>query len=86
MSDVSGAVCSTASAAIVCVTVLLEDNPKPETFFNGSRQRQHFPPSLSGMLTLCTYFNYSETSFCTVSYLLQTPSLSGSATLRALRL
>ena len=52
MSDVSGGVCSTASAGIVCVTVLLEDYPKSEAFFNGSRQ--HFPPSLSGMLTLRT--------------------------------
>ena len=49
MSDVSGGVCSTASAAIVCVTVFLEDYPKSEAFFNGSRH--HFPPSLSGMLT-----------------------------------
>ena len=54
MSDVSGGVYSTASAAIVCVTVLLEDNRKSETFFNDSRQRKHFPPSLSGMLTLRT--------------------------------
>ena len=52
MSDVSGGVCTTASAAIVCVAVLLEDYPKSETFLNGSRQ--HFPPSLSGMLTLRT--------------------------------
>ena len=48
----SGGVCSTSSAAIVCVTVLLEDYPKLEAVFNGSKQ--HFPPSLSGMLALRT--------------------------------
>ena len=64
VSDVSGGVCSTASAAIVCVTVLLEDYPKSEAFFNGSRQ--HFPPSLSFSAD-STYFNYSESSRCTDS-------------------
>ena len=54
MSDVNGGVCNAASAAIVCVMVLLEDYPKSETFFNGSRQRQHFHPCLSEMLTLRT--------------------------------
>ena len=83
MSDVSGGVCSTASAAIVCVTVLLENYPKSEAFFNGSRQ--HFPPSLSRMLTLRT-FNYSESSRCTDSSYFKTPSLSEFETLRAFRL
>ena len=83
VSNVSGGVRSTASAAIVCVTVLLEDYPKSEAFFNGSRQ--HFPPSLSGLLTLRTLISPSLPVVQTL-HTFQSPNLWGLQTLRALRL
>ena len=85
MSGVSGDVYSTVSAAIDCVTVLLEDNPKSETFFQRFKAEVALPSESFGNDD-STYFNYSESSRCTDSYILQTPSLSGSATLGTFRL